>query len=106
MKNKIITFMIVVSLMSIAMGCSNNKHTTVSYLKILDKSMEERSFWIRVKDPNNLETDEFMIKIDSENVWNLIEKDKVYLVSYEYKTLKSKVKMNSIKIPDSGSAIE
>jgi len=39
------------------------------------------------------------MNIKSENLWNLIEEEKIYLVSYGYKDLKNGAALSSIKIP-------
>lgn len=95
-------FSLIVFISVFGVACSNTFNTT-SYLEILNKGLDNTDYWITVQDPHNTQGDTFTInKLESENLWNLIEVGEIYLVSYEYKSLQDGVKLISIQIPEGG----
>jgi hypothetical protein len=84
-------------------GCSGTESITTSYIKILEKEIVKQEYFITVEDPNNLDMGKFKVVVQSEDTYNLILVDGVYLASYSYKTLDNGAKLNSIQLPDSGN---
>ncbi|GGA19423.1 hypothetical protein [Paenibacillus physcomitrellae] len=57
----------------------------------------KNNYIIEVKNPYDKDAEPFNITVDDERVWNLIQEDRIYLLTYEYKDINKKVELVSIK---------
>ncbi len=62
--------------------------------------MDKKShYFITVKNPYDGTAKQFKITIKDLNLWNIIEVDKIYFSTYEYKNINEKVDLIEIKLP-------
>ncbi|MNY46455.1 hypothetical protein D3C86_1816350 [compost metagenome] len=52
-----------------------------------------------MKNPYDKDATPFNITIQNENLWNLIEENRIYFSSYEYKDINKRVDLLTIKYP-------
>ncbi|WP_201004075.1 hypothetical protein [Paenibacillus glycanilyticus] len=79
---KISTVVILVGMLA---SCGTTS-TTVGLIKVVGKEQPERnSYWIKVEDLGK-HPEEFRLKVNDENTWNLVLEGEIYAVSYDFKT--------------------
>ena len=65
-------------------GCSNtNAVSTVSYIRVIEKTMDDRKYWIVVDNPYDTSAHDVKLKT-TENIWNLVKESEIYLANFEY----------------------
>ena len=81
-------------------ACNRPVSNTTSYIQVMDKEMDKKShYFITVKNPYDESAKPFKITIKDLNLWNIIEVDKIYFSTYEYKNINEKVDLIEIKLP-------
>ena len=98
--NKLHRFVFLLILIVLLSACNKPTSNTTSYIQVISKEVDKKSnFLVTVKNPNDKAAVLFKITIKDENLWNLIEVDRIYFSTYEYKDINEKVELLQIKYP-------
>ncbi|SCY99914.1 hypothetical protein SAMN05720606_11540 [Paenibacillus polysaccharolyticus] len=95
-KLNLIIFIILIVILS---SCSVSKTTTDALVSVISKSSSNSTYWIEVKNIESEDSENFKLYLDDENLWNVIEEGKNYVVTYTHKSDKNEGDISVIRNP-------
>ncbi|MGG0168874.1 hypothetical protein [Paenibacillus dokdonensis] len=82
-------------------SCNTPVSSTTSYIQVISKETGKKdTHTITVKNPYDNNAKPFFITVTDEKLWNLMELNRIYFSSYEYKKITDRVDLLSIQYPN------
>lgn len=100
MKSKLYIFVMLLVVFCLA-SCNTPVSSTTSYIQVISKETGKKdTHTITVKNPYDKNANPFQITVTDEKLWNLMELNRIYFSSYEYKKITDRVDLLSIQYPN------
>lgn len=85
-KHFYVLILIIIIILGVYFGTnSRSKVSVTGFIEVLEKTNVNDKLQLTVFNPMEKNGEPFLLRIDDENAWNLIEYNRMYFVSYEYK---------------------
>lgn len=78
-------------------ACGSSKITTDALVSVDSKDITNSTYWIEVKNIDDPDHENIKLQVESENLWNIIEIDKEYTVTYIHKKDVNKGELSVIR---------